>query len=233
MNTSLKGLTPIAKKRQGLGTQLTRGHLTIRNHQSMSFYSHSDSPVDFYPFKYDEDMELNELAAFQSGPEAPPSIGSKIDEVFDFFFEDSLFRLFCPQPLKYSPLAMKFTYGNGKKQNYFLPKGFVSYSLFGSPTSASLLQWQKALYQESLLDAGIYTPADLIVDSSLSHRSNRRSVYELADQFKDMAAIRAGRMRVVWRYCCHFTIYFIKGIFAGFGMYTTDRFLIPYFKFIK
>jgi hypothetical protein len=202
----------------------------IRRHQSTSFYSHSDSLVDFYPFKYDEDLELDEFAAFQIGKEALPSIGSKIDEVFDSFFEDSLFRLFYPQPLKYSPLAIKFTYGKAKKQKICLPRGFVAYSLFGPRTSASLLQLQNILHQESLLDAGIYTPADLFVDSSLSHRSNRRLVYELADQFKEMAAIRAGKMRAFWRYCCHFTIYFIKGIFAGFGMYTTDKILMPYFK---
>lgn len=202
-----------------------------RSHQSKSFYSPSEGPVDFYPFKYDEVLELDELASFQNGQEAAPSIGSKIDEVFDSYFEDSLFRLFCPQPLKYSPLALKFTHGRGKKKNYFVPRGFVSYSLFGPQPSTSLLQWQKILYQESLLDAGIYTPADLVIDCSLSHRSNRRSVYELANHFKELSSIRAGKMRVFWRYFCHFTVYFLKGIFAGFGMYSTDRFLIPYFKF--
>lgn len=202
----------------------------------MSFYSQSpsDAPAaDFYPFKYDEDMELEELETFQYEKETSPKIGSKIDEVFDSYFEDSLFRLFYPQPLKYSPLALKFTFGKGKKQNYFVPKGFLSYSLLGPKTSGSLLELQKVLYQESLLDAGIYTPADLVVDESLSHRSNRRSVYESADQYKELASIRAGRIRVFWRYCCHFTIYFIKGVFAGFGMYTTDKFLIPYLNFKK
>jgi hypothetical protein len=204
-----------------------------RSQQSFSFYSSapSEAPMDFYPFKYDDDLELDELEAFQDGLEAPPKIGSKIDEVFDSYFEDSLFRLFYPQPLKYSPLALKFTYGKGKKQNYFLPKGFLSYSLFGPHCTSSFLELQKVLYQESLLDAGIYTPADLVVDSSNSHRSNRRSVYEAADHFKELAAISAGKMRVFWRFCCHFTIYFVKGIFAGFGMFATDRFLIPYFKF--
>lgn len=199
----------------------------------MSFYSSvpSEGPIEFYPFKYNEDMELDELAAFQSGQEVPPRIGSKIDEVFDSYFEDSLFRFFYPQPLKYSPLALKFTYGKGKKQSFLLPKSFLSYSLFGPQNTSSFLQLQKALYQESLLDAGIYTPADLVVDSSHSHRSNRKSVYEAAYHFKELASIRAGKMRVLWRFCSHFTIYFIKGIFAGFGMFATDRFLIPYFNF--
>ena len=35
----------------------------------------------------------------------------------------------------------------------------------------------------------------LVVDSEKSHRANRRAVYELADRFRDLAAIRAGRMR--------------------------------------
>lgn len=205
--------------------------------QSNSYYSsaHSEAPADFYPFKYDKDMELEELDPFHSGPlVAPPRLGSKIDEVFDSYLEDCLFRIFFPQPLKYSPLAMKFAIGSGRKRGHFLPKGAISYSLFGPLcSSVPLLQWQKILYQESLLDVGIYTPADLVIDSESSHRSNRRAVYELAGRFKDLAAIRAGRMRAFWRHFCHFTVYFVKGIFAGFGMYTTDRFLLPYLKFIK
>ena len=203
---------------------------------SSSFYSSipSEAPIDFYPFKYDEDMELDDLGPFQSGPTAPPRIGSKIDEIVDSYFEDCLFRMFFPQPLKYSPLAMKFTYGTGRKREFLLPKGAISYSLFGpSNSSTPWLQWNKILYHESLLDAGIYTPADLVVDSESSHRANRRAVYELADRFRDLAAIRAGRMRSFWRYFCHFTIYFVKGIFAGFGMYTTDKFLLPYLNFNK
>jgi len=204
--------------------------------QSSSFYSsvHSEAPVEFYPFKYDEDMELDELDPFQAGPTVPPRLGSKIDEVFDSYFEDCLFRMFFPQPLKYSPLAMKFSFGNGRKRGNLIPKGVISYSLFGPLySSVPLLQWQKILYQESLLDSGIYTPADLVVDSESSHRTNRRAVYELADRFTDLAAVRAGRMRAFWRHFCHFTVYFVKGIFAGFGMYTTDRFLLPYLNFNK
>lgn len=204
--------------------------------QSNSFYSsaHSEAQADFYPFKYDKDMELDEFDPFSSGLSAPPKLGSKIDEVFDSYFEDCLFRMFFPQPLKYSPLAMKFAFRNGRKREQFLPNGAIGYSLFGpSHSSMPFLQWQKIMYQESLLDAGIYTPADLVIDSERSHRLNRRAVYELTARFKDLASIRAGRMRAFWRHLCHFTVYFVKGIFAGFGMYTTDRFLIPYLKFIK
>ena len=45
--------------------------------------------------------------------------------------------------------------------NYSYLKGAISYSLFGpSNSSTPWLQWNKILYHESLLDAGIYTPAD-------------------------------------------------------------------------
>ena len=206
------------------------------SHQSNSFYSSipSEAPIDFYPFKYDEEMELDELDSFQSGPVTPPRLGSKIDEIFDSYFEDCLFRTVFSQPLKYSPLAMKFAFGNGRNRGNILLKGAISYSLFGpSCSSMALLQWNKVLYQESLLDAGIYTPADLVVDSESSHRSNRRAVYEIADRFKELAVVRAGRMRSFWRYFCHFTIYFVKGVFAGFGMYTTDRFILPYLNLNK
>ena len=206
------------------------------NHPSNSFYSsaRSEAPIEFYPFKYDEEVELDELGSFQTSPPSPPKMGSKIDEVFDSYFEDCLFRIFYPHTLKYSPLAMKFAFGNSKKRGQFIPQGAISYSLFGPlHSSVSLLQWQKILHQESLLDAGLYTPADLVVDSGSSHRSNRRAVYELADRFKDLATIRAGRVRSFWRYFSHFTVFFVKGLFAGFGMYTVDRFLLPILKHNK
>ena len=183
-----------------------------------SFHSDisSEGKVDFYPFKYGDDMELNELDTFQSGPEPEPKIGSKLDEVFDAFIEDSLFRIFYPQPLKFSPLIANFSLITGipKKHNIILPKGFTSFVLFGPRSaferSVSFLQWQKILYSESLLDAGIYTPADLIVDPEKSHRFNRRSVYENIHFFGKLTFVRASRMRVFWRYLCHFSVYLSK-----------------------
>lgn len=200
-----------------------------------SYYSSKPSEArfdDFYPFKYDDNLELSNDINSQPGAEATLRIGSKIDEVFDVYMEDSLFRIFYSQPLKYSPLTLKLS-SKPKSHVSIMPKGFISYTLFGphsSNRSNLLLQLQKILYNESLIDAGIYTPADFIVDPENSHRFNRRAVYESAHLLKELASIKSGRMRAIWRYFCHFTVYFIKGIFAGFGMYTTNRFLIPYFN---
>ncbi len=201
-----------------------------------SIYSsiRSEARNDVYPFKYDNDMELDELDHFQLNSDPVPRIGSKIDEVFDAYMEDSLFRVFYPQPLAYSPLVLKLFPNAKKHKRVQLPKGLMSFTFFGprsNPSSSTtFLQWQKVLYNESLIDAGIYTPADSIIDPENSHRFNRRAVFESAHLFEELASIRAGRMRAFWRYFCHFTIYFVKGVFAGFGMYTTDRFLIPYFN---
>lgn len=207
----------------------------IRSQQSVrnSFNSSipSEAQIESYPFAYEgEEIKIEEYDE-EYEPEVVPRIGSKVDEVFDSYFEDSIFRLLYPQPLKYSPLALKFaSFGKGKQSAHVLQKGFLSFALFGPQSSHSWLELQKTMYQESLLDAGIYTPADLIVDPSNSHKFNRRSVYDAAEKYRELATIRAGRMRSFWRFASHFTVYFIKGIFAGFGMYTTDRYLLAYLK---
>ena len=207
----------------------SREDLTTKNYRQ-------SSTDDFYPFKYENYEELEEYQnnnlEIEETPTAAPRIGSKIDEFFDSYLEDSLFRLFYPQPLKYSPLSIKlnllFNSKNGI-QVAFIPKGSLSYALFG-PESNSFLEWQSTLYQESLLDAGINTPADYITNSELSHRHNRRSVYQAANRINELSTIRSGRLRVFWRYFCHFSIYFVKGLFAGFGMYTTNRYLKSNFQ---
>ena len=190
---------------------------------------------DYYPFKYENYEEIeeyqNNLEIEETLP-VVPRIGSKIDEFFDSYLEDSLFRLLCPQTLKYSPLSIKLNLllnSRNEPQALFIPKGRLMYAIFG-PNSNSFLDWQGALYQESLLDAGINTPADFIISSEFSHRHNRRLVYEAANRINELSSIKPRRLRAFWRYFCHFSIYFIKGLFAGFGMYATNRYLNSNFQ---
>lgn len=205
---------------------ISMNHSRQSNRNSFNSSMPSEAQIDSYPFAYDAETEIEEIEESLEREEVVPHIGSKIDEIFDSYFEDSIFRIFYPHPLKYSPLTLKFT----KTAGYVLHNGFISSALFGQHSTHSWIQLQKIMYQESLLDAGIYTAADIIVDPSNSHKLNRRSVYDAAEKYNNLVSIRVGRLRSIWRFVSHFSIYFIKGVFAGFGMYTTDRFLLPYFQ---
>jgi hypothetical protein len=192
-----------------------------------------EPPIEEYPFKYDDNFVSEDFEQFVAHKElqqqaTTPKIGAKIDEVFDSYLEDSLFRIIYPNPLQNSPLALKFNLNNRKRA--ILPIGSLSMALFGSSGSSartSFISWQKILQHESLIDSSIHTPADYITDPEQTHLANRRSVYEACQRFQQLSMIKSGFLRSAWRFFSRFTIYFVKGLFAGFGMYTTDRFLIP------
>lgn len=199
--------------------------------EGLSSHSHHKSAVPEYPFRYDKE-EWDELS-----PQEPtilrPLIGAKIEEVLDGFLEDALFRRLFPQPLPQSPLSV-FFYGKYRQSQSRIRRS-VACAMFAqktptpawNPHSIALIDWIGLLGQEALVDAGLSTPADFIVSDSLTHRQNRRAVYEAAAHMKELASIRSGWLRASWRYTCRFVVYFVKGVFAGFGMYTTDRYLIP------
>ena len=216
------------------GSSPNHSNRNNNNNEGWSSLSHRKSVVPEYPFRYDEegDEEWDELS-----PQEPtilrPLIGAKIEEVLDGFLEDALFRRVFPQPLPQSPLSV-FFYGKYRQSQSRIRRSVAcamfaqkSPTLAWNPHSIALIDWIGLLGQEALVDAGLSTPADFIVSDSLTHRQNRRAVYEAAAHMKELASIRAGWLRSSWRYACRFVIYFVKGVFAGFGMYSTDRYLIP------
>ena len=192
---------------------------SIRQRKFSSVTSHA---APEYPFRYDYDdpVELPECAPLK------PFIGAKIEEVMDNFFEDALFRKFFPQPLPQSPLSI-FFYGKYRQERAKIRKS-VACAMFGVKEPAiPLVDWLGLLGQEALIDAGLSSPADFIVSEHLSHRQNRRAVYEAAEHFSELSSIRAGCLRSTWRMTSRIVIYFVKGVFAGFGMFLTDRFVVP------
>lgn len=190
----------------------------------------SQAAAPEYPFKYDYDDD--DFASERDEPTLPPLkplVGAKIEEVLDGFFEDALFRCFFPQTLPQSPLSV-FFYGKFRqRQLRARVKKSVACAMFTPPNHAAipLVDWIPLLGQEAMVDAGLSTPADFIVNDQLSHRQNRRAVYEAAEHMSELARIRAGLARSSWRFASRFVIYFVKGIFAGFGMFLSDRFVVP------
>ncbi len=185
------------------------------------FSSATSKTTPEYPFRYDYEEELEE-------PEPvplKPLIGSKIEEVMDGFFEDALFRKFFPLPLPQSPLSV-FFYGKYRQERARIRRS-VACAIFTKNPAIPLIEWLGLLGQEALIDTGLSTPADFIVSENFTHRQNRRAVYEAVEHMAELSQIRAGWLRSSWRLTSRIVIYFVKGIFAGFGMFLTDRFVIP------
>ena len=183
---------------------------------SCSSSSPSNTQSYSYPFKYD-DLNSDHDGSIEDEiePQTPSSrIGSKIDEVFDGYFENSLFKFLFPNSLPFSPLTNNFSNLNQLSSN-----NIASFIILRSKISENWIQLSKALYRESLLDSGICGPVDLVVDESSSHILNRRSVYCAAGKFTEMSAVQSSASRSLWRFATHFIIYFVKGMFSGFGMY--------------
>ncbi len=177
-----------------------------------------------YPFRYDFEEPAEQPA--EALP-LKPLIGAKIEQVLDEFFEDALFRIFYPQPLPQSPLSV-FFYGKYRQDCARIRRSVACAIFANKGPSIPLVDWLGLFGQEALIDAGLSTPADFIVSEHLSHRQNRRAVYEAAEHLGEWSATAvAGRGRVAWRLACRIVIYFVKGIFAGFGMLVTDRLIVP------
>lgn len=218
---------------------------TAQSSSSYSHYSHS------YPFIYEDTIEAEEAVEdeeedyIETETETvtlmtTPRIGAKVDEFFDSYFEDALFRCFYPQPLRFSPLSIYFS-GGIKKSQFNFPSGFITRSIFSKsvnnplqphppppPPPPSLLDWSKLFHYESMLDAGLSAPSDFIFRPQLGHRQNRRTAYDTDDSLDEFKSLKMiSKSRIIWRYFCHFSIYFIKGMFAGFGMFATEKYFIP------
>jgi hypothetical protein len=151
-----------------------------------------------------------------------PVLAAKVDELVDAVFEDALFRICCPRTLgSASPLALLLTRHHQLASlttgriELFRGIGLVPSSPPSVPTAApssqeplfvlplryTYLDWLKALRAESRIDAG------------------------LGGSKKQDNALRPSPWRAAWRFFSHFTIYFVKGLFAGCGIFFTDRYL--------
>lgn len=185
-----------------------------------------------YPFRYNYDDDEEDDWDDDETVSHPPRLGTKIDELFDSFFEDTVFRVLCPRPLPLSPLSQCLT--DRCMQRVASARHSIPFCLFASnarfPRSAtrpSLLEWTRLLHEEALIDAGLSAPVDFVTSADASHRQNRHAVYEVRHPIRELAAVRTTVIRALWRHICRFSIHFIKGLFAGVGMYATDQFLFP------